>query len=93
MTDPSSRTSKPRFGSYGPVAWVVVIDDEDRENEGDLTMAAEAGHPRSHQFHGDPRTGTDLPGHDRERLDELDLARWCRTTPRRTAPRSRSRST
>ena len=27
---------------------IVVVDDEDRENEGDLTLAAEKGHAGSH---------------------------------------------
>ena len=47
---------------------VIVCDDEDRENEGDLTMAAELGHRRRHQLHGRPRAGSDLPsdgGRDR----------------------------
>ena len=43
---------------------VVVVDDEDRENEGDLTMAAELVTPEADQLHGAPRQGTDLPGDD-----------------------------
>ena len=31
---------------------VVVVDDEDRENEGDLVMAAEFVTRRRHQLHG-----------------------------------------
>ena len=31
---------------------VIVVDDEDRENEGDLTIAAEQGDPGSDQLHG-----------------------------------------
>jgi 3,4-dihydroxy-2-butanone 4-phosphate synthase len=31
---------------------VVLVDDEDRENEGDLVMAAEHVHARGHQLHG-----------------------------------------
>ena len=31
---------------------VVVCDDEDRENEGDLTLAAQFATPGEHQLHG-----------------------------------------
>jgi 3,4-dihydroxy 2-butanone 4-phosphate synthase/GTP cyclohydrolase II len=31
--------------------FVVVVDDEDRENEGDLIVAAEKNHPRAGQLH------------------------------------------
>jgi 3,4-dihydroxy-2-butanone 4-phosphate synthase/GTP cyclohydrolase II len=52
---------------------VVVIDDEDRENEGDLTMAAELVTPEAINFmatHGRGLICLAMPG---ERLDELDL--------------------
>ena len=39
---------------------VVVVDDEDRENEGDLTIAAERDYSRDRQLHGDARTRADL---------------------------------
>ncbi len=53
---------------------IVVIDDEDRENEGDLTMAAELVTPEAINFmatHGRGLICLAMPG---ERLDELDLA-------------------
>jgi 3,4-dihydroxy 2-butanone 4-phosphate synthase/GTP cyclohydrolase II len=53
---------------------VVVVDDEDRENEGDLTMAAELVTPEAINFmatHGRGLICLAMPG---ERLDELDLA-------------------
>ncbi len=53
---------------------IVVVDDEDRENEGDLTMAAEMITPEAINFmaiHGRGLIGLAMPG---ERLDELDLA-------------------
>ena len=31
---------------------VIIVDDEDRENEGDLLMAAAKVRPGRHQFHG-----------------------------------------
>jgi 3,4-dihydroxy-2-butanone 4-phosphate synthase/GTP cyclohydrolase II len=53
---------------------VVVVDDEDRENEGDLTMAAEMVTPEAINFmatHGRGLICLAMPG---ERLDELELA-------------------
>ena len=42
---------------------VVVVDDEDRENEGDLTMAAAASSPqRTINFIASQRPGPHLPG-------------------------------
>ena len=43
---------------------VIVIDEEDRENEGDLTIAAEKSDSRGHQLHGQIWTGVDLYAHD-----------------------------
>ena len=40
---------------------VVIMDDEDRENEGDLLMAAECVQARGHQLHGALRPRPDLP--------------------------------
>ena len=34
---------------------VILVDDEDRENEGDLFVAAETRDARGDQLHGDPR--------------------------------------
>ena len=41
--------------------FVVVVDDEDRENEGDLTIAAQFVTPGRGQLHGHPRARADLP--------------------------------
>ncbi len=43
---------------------IVVVDDEDRENEGDLTMAAEKITPEAINFMAKFGRGSDLPGHD-----------------------------
>ena len=40
---------------------VILVDDEDRENEGDLVMAADPRAARGHQLHGAPRARPDLP--------------------------------
>jgi 3,4-dihydroxy 2-butanone 4-phosphate synthase/GTP cyclohydrolase II len=52
---------------------VIVVDDEDRENEGDLTMAAEKVTPEAINFmakHGRGLICLPMTG---ERLDELDI--------------------
>ena len=40
---------------------VIVCDDEDRENEGDLTMAAQFVTAEKHQLHGQGRPRPHLP--------------------------------
>ena len=52
---------------------IVLVDDEDRENEGDLTHGRRKNHARSHQFHGEVRARADLPAADEDRCDELHL--------------------
>src|SRR5881628_247676 len=53
--------------------FVIIVDDEERENEGDLTMAAEKVTPEAINFmatHGRGLICLPLTG---ERLDELNL--------------------
>ena len=45
---------------------VILVDDEDRENEGDLTMAAEAATPDAINFMAKFGTGPDLSVADRK---------------------------
>src|SRR5258708_27513924 len=52
---------------------VVVIDDEDRENEGDLTMAAELVTPEAINFMATHGRGLICLAMTRDSLDELDL--------------------
>jgi 3,4-dihydroxy-2-butanone 4-phosphate synthase/GTP cyclohydrolase II len=52
---------------------VVVVDDEDRENEGDLTMAAELITPEAINFMATNGRGLICLAMPGERLDELDL--------------------
>jgi 3,4-dihydroxy-2-butanone 4-phosphate synthase/GTP cyclohydrolase II len=52
---------------------IVVIDDEDRENEGDLTMAAELVTPEAINFMATHGRGLICLAMTGERLDELDL--------------------
>src|SRR6201997_5845247 len=53
---------------------VFVVDDEDRENEGDLTMAAELVTPEAINFMATQGRGLICVAMTGERLDELDLA-------------------
>jgi 3,4-dihydroxy-2-butanone 4-phosphate synthase/GTP cyclohydrolase II len=53
---------------------VVVVDDEDRENEGDLTLAAEFVTPEAINFMATHGRGLICVAMTGERLDELDLA-------------------
>jgi len=52
---------------------VVVVDDEDRENEGDLIMAAEAATPEKIAFFLHHTSGVICAPLTRERARELDL--------------------
>jgi 3,4-dihydroxy 2-butanone 4-phosphate synthase / GTP cyclohydrolase II len=52
---------------------VVVVDDEDRENEGDLVMAAEAATPENIAFFLAHTSGVICVPLEAERADELDL--------------------
>jgi 3,4-dihydroxy 2-butanone 4-phosphate synthase/GTP cyclohydrolase II len=52
---------------------VVVVDDEDRENEGDLTMAAELVSAEDVAFIRKYASGVICVPMTAERLDELDL--------------------
>src|SRR5688572_13083381 len=66
---------------------IIVVDDEDRENEGDLTIAAEKVTPESINFmarHGRGQICLSMTG---QRLDELEipLAVNSNTTPFGTA--------
>jgi 3,4-dihydroxy-2-butanone 4-phosphate synthase/GTP cyclohydrolase II len=61
---------------------VVVVDDEDRENEGDLTMAAEMVTPEAINFMATHGRGLICLSMTGERLDELELQTMA---PRNTA--------
>jgi 3,4-dihydroxy 2-butanone 4-phosphate synthase/GTP cyclohydrolase II len=66
---------------------VVVVDDADRENEGDLIMAAEAATPEKIAFFVRHTSGVICTPMLGERLDELDLPMMvaANTAPYRTA--------
>ncbi|TMF80543.1 MAG: bifunctional 3,4-dihydroxy-2-butanone-4-phosphate synthase/GTP cyclohydrolase II, partial [Chloroflexi bacterium] len=52
---------------------VIVVDDEDRENEGDLTMAAELARPEDVAFIRKYASGVICVPMTTERLQELEL--------------------
>jgi 3,4-dihydroxy 2-butanone 4-phosphate synthase / GTP cyclohydrolase II len=67
---------------------VVVVDDEDRENEGDLIMAAEAATPENIGFFVRHTSGLICVPMTGDRLDELDIPLMVRdnnTEAQRTA--------
>ena len=66
---------------------IIVVDDEDRENEGDLTIAAEKVTPEAINFMAREGRGQICLSMTGERLDELDLplAVNANTTPFGTA--------
>ena len=57
---------------------IVVVDDEDRENEGDLTIAAEMVTPEAINFMATHGRGLICLAMTPERLDELELAPMAR---------------
>src|SRR4030081_3755875 len=62
---------------------IVVVDDEDRKNEGDLVMAAEMITPEAINFMATHGRGLICLAMTDERADELELAPM---TPRNTSP-------
>ena len=60
-------------GAIGAGEIVVVVDDADRENEGDMIMAAEAATPEKIGFFVRHTSGLIVMPMLGERLDELDL--------------------
>ena len=53
---------------------IIIVDDEDRENEGDLTMAASAVTPEAVNFMATHGRGLVCLAMTGERLDELELS-------------------
>lgn len=53
--------------------FVIVADDENRENEGDLILAAEKAHPQALAFMIRYTTGIICMAMEKERLDQLNL--------------------
>ena len=53
---------------------IILVDDEDRENEGDLVRRGREGDARGHQLHGQARPRPDLPALTEEKVDALRAA-------------------
>jgi 3,4-dihydroxy 2-butanone 4-phosphate synthase/GTP cyclohydrolase II len=79
---PKSRKAAPRspfatidqaIGAIREGKMIIVVDDEDRENEGDLTIAAEKVTPDAINFMATHGRGLICMPMTEERLDELDL--------------------
>ena len=68
---------------------VVVVDDEDRENEGDLIMAADAVTPEKIAFFLAHTSGLICVPLTPERVEHLDLPLMVTRTPRCSGRRSR----
>ena len=47
---------------------IIVVDDDNRENEGDFLTAAENISPEDHQLHGQGRAGINLCSFDRKTM-------------------------
>ena len=70
----SSQALRTAIGELQAGRMIVVVDDEDRENEGDLTMAAEMITPEAVNFMAMHGRGLICLAMTGERLDELELA-------------------
>ena len=78
-----ARKAKSQTGPFAPVdaaikairdgQMIIVVDDEDRENEGDLTIAAEKITPEAINFMARYGRGLICLPMTGERLDELDI--------------------
>ena len=89
-----SRRSRRPIDAIRDGRMIIVVDDEDRENEGDLTIAAEKITPEAINFMAKYGRGLICLPMTEERLDELDLPQMVeREHHARSAPRSACRST
>jgi len=70
---PPSTRVEAAVAAIAAGGFVVVVDDEDRENEGDLIMAAERVTPEAIAFMVRHTSGLVCVGMTGERLDELDI--------------------
>src|SRR4051812_28763876 len=78
-----AKGARKRPGPFAPIEdavaairageMIIVVDDEDRENEGDLTIAAEKVTPETINFMARYGRGLICLSMTAERLDELDV--------------------
>jgi 3,4-dihydroxy 2-butanone 4-phosphate synthase/GTP cyclohydrolase II len=69
----TSATIEDAIAAIASGQMVVVVDDEDRENEGDLIVAAEHATPETMAFYVRHTSGLICAAITNERADELDL--------------------
>ena len=67
------RLDRRRDHASAPAGMLIVVDDEDRENEGDLTMAASKVTPEAINFMARHGRGLICLAMMPERLDELEI--------------------
>src|SRR5213594_4973823 len=67
---------------------VIVVDDEDRENEGDLTMAAQACTPETVAFIRKYASGVICVPMTSERLEQLELPQMVQRNEARRGTRA-----
>lgn len=73
MTDSSFSPIKQAFEDLAQGRLIILVDDEDRENEGDLVMAAERVTPQDVNFMLTKGRGVLCLSMTRERCEELNL--------------------
>jgi 3,4-dihydroxy 2-butanone 4-phosphate synthase/GTP cyclohydrolase II len=73
MTDLAEKTVEDAIRELGRGRFVVVVDDEDREDEGDLVIAAEKATPEAMAFMVRHTSGVVCAPMTGERLEELRL--------------------
>ncbi len=72
--EPAFATIEAALGELRAGRMIVVVDDQDRENEGDLTMAAEMVTPEAINFMASHGRGLICLAMTDQRADELNLA-------------------
>ena len=83
-------TVQEAIDAIGRLGMAVVVDDEDRENEGDLVMAAEAATPENIAFFLAHTSGVIcVPAAARAGRRCSTCPSWSRPTPRRSGRPSR----
>ena len=70
---PRSRRIEDAVAAFKRGEMIIVVDDEDRENEGDLTLAAEKVTPEAINFMATHGRGLICLAMTGERLDELEI--------------------
>lgn len=68
-----TRPLEPALAAFANGEFVIVVDEEDRENEGDLCLAAEAATPEKVNFMMREARGLICVAMEPGRLDELEL--------------------